>query len=331
MNQRVSAAAIVAIAVAAVLLLRRDTSTAQVSPRPVSAPTTDVVLAQQILAQATPLPREPQGRRAAHCADGMRHPRCPFRIGSPTCDRFVIQNFATAEEVAAIREFADAAMSVGVEGEGGVTLVDVAHGIVSYGKRFASLYKLLGHKAKSGNLGLGITPQRMAIYETVVNRIKQVVTARFLEAEGTSIHLAQPAFVSKITNATAAITNDEYWHVHVDTDQYGTFDVTTLLYLSDWVEEASDVHAGDPTTSFSGGTFDFVDSESDEEVANVLAVPPEAGMLLVFTSGSEHPHRVSPVTTGTRYAMTTAFTCDPTKAPPAGSAVLDDLRSAVIL
>ena len=43
-------------------------------------------------------------------------------------------------------------------------------------------------------------------------------------------------------------------------------------------------------------------------------VEPKLARLSMFTSGSENLHRVEKVSTGTRYAITISFTCDPDKA-----------------
>lgn len=40
------------------------------------------------------------------------------------------------------------------------------------------------------------------------------------------------------------------------------------------------------------------------------------GRLSIFTSGSENLHRVRRLTSGTRYALTVAFTCDSDKGVP---------------
>jgi hypothetical protein len=53
------------------------------------------------------------------------------------------------------------------------------------------------------------------------------------------------------------------------------------------------------------------------------AVKPARGKLVLFSSGSEHPHRVTRVTSGTRLALTIAFTCDE------GAAVADFLGRAL--
>jgi predicted 2-oxoglutarate/Fe(II)-dependent dioxygenase YbiX len=255
------------------------------------------------------LDETPRGPRSQHCGvvgTGLaQHPRCRFRSGARICERLVVEDFATQEEVDAVLELARAGMGVGRAGEGGVTLVDLSHGIVSYGRKFANLFKAM-EKGSSAELQATLRSERhLSAYEGLIDRIQSFVADRFLSSPN-GLSFAKPAFISLITNDTAQIPNDEYWHVHVDTDQYGSFDVTTLLYLSDQVEDPND--AG--TTTFTGGNFEFVDSEQDAEVAAVLALPPARGRLLVFTSGSEHPHRVSPVTSGHRWAMTTAFSCD---------------------
>ncbi|KAG8507568.1 2-oxoglutarate and iron-dependent oxygenase domain-containing protein 3 [Galemys pyrenaicus] len=74
---------------------------------------------------------------------------------------------------------------------------------------------------------------------------------------------------------------------------YGSFDYTSLLYLSDYLHD------------FGGGRFVFL-----EDGAN-RTVEPRAGRVSFFTSGSENLHRVEKVRWGTRYAITIAFTCNP--------------------
>ena len=38
------------------------------------------------------------------------------------------------------------------------------------------------------------------------------------------------------------------------------------------------------------------------------------GRVSAFTAGWENPHQVEPVTEGARFALTVAFTCDPSQA-----------------
>jgi hypothetical protein len=94
--------------------------------------------------------------------------------------------------------------------------------------------------------------------------------------------------------------HDEYWHPHVDTEQYQSFAYTALLYLSD--------HGADK--DFVGGAFEFVDQPKSEG----RTVLPARGRLLVFTSGAENRHRVTRLRTGERLALTVPFTCNPADA-----------------
>ncbi|GIY88147.1 2-oxoglutarate and iron-dependent oxygenase domain-containing protein 3 [Caerostris extrusa] len=56
---------------------------------------------------------------------------------------------------------------------------------------------------------------------------------------------------------------------------------------------------------FSGGRFVFVSNSKN------MTVEPRIGRVSAFTSGSENPHYVERVSSGTRYALTVSFTCDP--------------------
>ena len=73
--------------------------------------------------------------------------------------------------------------------------------------------------------------------------------------------------------------------MHVDERQYGSFAYTALLYLAD---------AG---SDFEGGAFEFMASSADPpRQPAAAAVQPRKGRLVLFTSGDEHPHRVTRVT-----------------------------------
>lgn len=88
----------------------------------------------------------------------------------------------------------------------------------------------------------------------------------------------------------------------IDLEQYGSFIFTALLYLAD---QGS---GGD----FEGGSFEFMPAGTTQgqQSQPVSTVKPSRGRLVLFTSGPEHPHRVTRVTSGTRLAITIAFTCD---------------------
>ncbi|EGD73918.1 hypothetical protein PTSG_05614 [Salpingoeca rosetta] len=115
---------------------------------------------------------------------------------------------------------------------------------------------------------------------------------------------------------TAQTQHDEYWHTHIDKVTYGSFDYTCLLYLSTYRQ------------NFTGGRFVFEDkSYRGGDMHRV--VEPKAGRVSCFTSGAENPHHVEQVASGTRYALTIAFTCDPDMAIPQPRATEATTSSAV--
>merc|ERR1712048_1370850 len=124
--------------------------------------------------------------------------------------------------------------------------------------------------------------------------------------------LPEMAFFSHINSSKAArTTHDEYWHPHIDTEQYGTFAVTSILYLNS--------HG----TDYEGGGFRFADNMAAAKEAlgapqsanaSWSVVEPAIGRAVAFTSGTENVHHVEPVTRGTRLALTMAFTCNAAKA-----------------
>ena len=158
---------------------------------------------------------------------------------------------------------------------------------MSHGDRFISAFAALQDAKTNFN------NTRVAVFRSVVRRVSSLLRSRF---GLTTLHPATPSFFSRIISGRDAQTvNDEYWHRHVDTRQYGSFVYTSLLYLSD--------HG----TDFRGGVFRFDGASS---VAAPEQVTPKAGSLLIFTSGQENPHRITKVSSGTRYAVTIPWTCD---------------------
>ena len=90
--------------------------------------------------------------------------------------------------------------------------------------------------------------------------------------------------------------NDEYYHPHVDKLSYGSYTYTSILYLSNFGSD------------FLGGRFVYL------EKAINITVEPKFARLSAFTSASENTHLVEMVESGTRFALTIPFTCDPTHA-----------------
>lgn len=96
--------------------------------------------------------------------------------------------------------------------------------------------------------------------------------------------------------------HDEYWHNHIDMNQYPNFEYTALVYLNDQGDE------------YSGGEFSFVDQKEGEKRESLTTIRPGAGTLVFFTSGPENVHRVHKVHAGLRFALTVSFTCDKSQA-----------------
>lgn len=130
-------------------------------------------------------------------------------------------------------------------------------------------------------------------YKQVRMKIHRAVAQHF-KISPDVLYLTHPTFFSRLTNLPPGTEHDEYWHPHVDKDTYESFHYTSLLYLSDYGED------------FDGGRFVFVDKDNVNST-----VEPRKGRVSMFTSGKENTHFVERVRSGTRFAMTVSFTCDP--------------------
>ncbi|XP_011371956.1 2-oxoglutarate and iron-dependent oxygenase domain-containing protein 3 isoform X1 [Pteropus vampyrus] len=210
-----------------------------------------------------------------------------FEGCSPTkCGRGVTDAVISRDEARRIRSIAEKGLSLGGS-DGGASILDLHSGALSVGKHFVNLYRYFGDKIE--NI---FSEEDFQLYRDVRQKV-QLAVARAFGVSASSLHLTKPTFFSRINSTEARTAHDEYWHAHVDKVTYGSFDYTSLLYLSDYLDD------------FGGGRFVFV-----EEGANTT-VEPRAGRVSFFTSGSENLHRVEKVHWGTRYAITIAFTCNP--------------------
>ena len=190
--------------------------------------------------------------------------------------------------------------------------------------RFVNLFALL--KKHDAFLPL----PAVELYLSLTSQLSQRLSSALQSSE--RLYLTRPSFFSRIGSAAAATTHDEYWHPHIDREQYGVFEATALIYLSE--------HGGD----FDGGEFVFVDSATPHTAAEQRQVEvammenadsrtkaaesstaaarhteevdedrewiirPSLGAVTFFSSGAENVHYVRRVTSGTRYALTIAFT-----------------------
>uniref|UniRef100_A0A8B9SWL4 2-oxoglutarate and iron dependent oxygenase domain containing 3 n=1 Tax=Anas platyrhynchos TaxID=8839 RepID=A0A8B9SWL4_ANAPL len=167
------------------------------------------------------------------------------------------------------------------------SILDLHSGALSMGKHFVNLYRYFGDKIQDI-----FTEEDFALYRDVRRRIQEKIAQTF-GISSSAMYLTKPTFFSRINSTEAKTTHDEYWHPHIDKVTYGSFDYTSLLYLSDYAED------------FGGGRFVFMDEGSNK------TIEPRTGRVSFFTSGSENLHRVEKVRWGTRYAVTISFTCNP--------------------
>ncbi|XP_075418541.1 2-oxoglutarate and iron-dependent oxygenase domain-containing protein 3 [Tenrec ecaudatus] len=202
------------------------------------------------------------------------------------CGRGVSDLVITREEAMRVRSIAEKGLALGGS-DGGASILDLHSGALSVGKHFVNLYRYFGDKIQTV-----FSEEDFQLYRDVRQKV-QLAIAEAFGISASSLYLTKPTFFSRINSTEAQTAHDEYWHAHVDKVTYGSFDYTSLLYLSDYLED------------FGGGRFVFM-----EEGAN-KTVEPRAGRVSFFTSGSENLHRVEKVRWGTRYAITIAFTCNP--------------------
>lgn len=202
------------------------------------------------------------------------------------CGRGVTDIVITREEAEQIRRIAEKGLSLGGS-DGGASILDLHSGALSVGKHFVNLYRYFGDKIQ--NI---FSEEDFQLYRDIRQKV-QLTIAETFGISASLLYLTKPTFFSRINSTEARTAHDEYWHAHVDKVTYGSFDYTSLLYLSDYLED------------FGGGRFVFMEEGSNK------TVEPRAGRVSFFTSGSENLHRVEKVLWGTRYAITIAFTCNP--------------------
>lgn len=207
----------------------------------------------------------------------------------PRCGRFTTDKLVTSTEAEILLRMAQRAMALG-GGSGGATILDLHSGALSYGDKFINLYSVLPENDQT------LSKADFFVYKEVREKIQDTI-AQIYKLKSKSLYLTKPTFFSKLTNAEPKTPHDEYWHEHIDKETYESFHYTALLYLSDF------------SVDFTGGRFVFLDPYKKGQYHNVT-IEPRLGRVAIFTSGGENKHKVERVLTGTRYALTIAFTCD---------------------
>ncbi|MGH0127926.1 UNVERIFIED_CONTAM: hypothetical protein FKN15_039283 [Acipenser sinensis] len=138
------------------------------------------------------------------------------------CGRAVTDTVVTREEAERIRScFSVIYMQA--------SILDLHSGALSRGQRFVNIYR------------------------TMRQRIQEAV-ARTFGLDVSRLYLTKPTFFSRMNGTEAKTPHDEYWHPHIDKVTYGSFDYTSLLYLSDYGSD------------FGGGRFVFMDGVANRTV-----------------------------------------------------------------
>ena len=198
------------------------------------------------------------------------------------CGRCVMDNLFDAEDVRNLRRIAEKGLALGGS-NGGASILDLHSGALSKGDKFTNIYRFEQKIFSSKDFEL---------YRRTKNKIHEAIAKEF-DIPKSKLYLTYPTFFSRMDSRPAKTKHDEYWHPHIDKLTYKTFYYTSLLYLSEYGED------------FMGGRFKFIAKKSNK------TVEPRRGRLSFFTSGAENPHFVEPVISGTRFAITVSFTCDP--------------------
>lgn len=232
-----------------------------------------------------------RGFHSVKCRSAEAKSQATSQCEPRRCARMLKDDFVNAEEVAILRSIPETAFKVTGGGSGPVSIFDLISGATSRQDKFIDLYRSQPNAAQQ------FTLQQLETFRAVVRRVHSQIVESFAIEKPQELRLASPSFFSRITNRSALTPNDAYYHVHDDSKQYKDFTITTLLYLNSH------------QTDYEGGRFVFVDSAASSSAARKSIVVPRAGLLSAFTSGSENLHHIEQVTSGSRLAVTIAFSC----------------------
>ncbi|XP_072522907.1 2-oxoglutarate and iron-dependent oxygenase domain-containing protein 3 isoform X2 [Salminus brasiliensis] len=163
------------------------------------------------------------------------------------CGRAVTDSVVTKEEAQALKRLAERGLSLGGS-DGGASILDLHSGALSMGKKFVNIYRYFSDQIRDV-----FTEEDFKLYRDVRGRIQSVIAEAF-GLDSSQMYLTKPTFFSRINSTDAKTTHDEYWHPHIDKVTYGSFDYTSLLYLTDY------------GVDFGGGRFIFMDPNSNRTV-----------------------------------------------------------------
>jgi len=171
------------------------------------------------------------------------------------------------------------------QGSGPVSILELQSGALSMEDKFINVHAYMSDLESNQKF----QEEELQRYMAILQKVRETANEMFGVSK---TYYTTPIFFSQISaNKPAQQDNDQYWHEHIDTLQYGAADITVLIYLSD---EGSD---------FEGGEFKFTSPPKE-------SITPAKGKALFFTSDSENKHHITKVTKGVRYAFTILLTCD---------------------
>ena len=250
--------------------------------------------------------RFPQGCSSHYIESGVRVDGCSRSEGG-SCDRIIIDDFLSTDSISTLISMSERGMGKAKRSKkrAGPFIMDVNSGFV-----LASGSSQPDEIYRDGQI---FTSSEYDMYRRVTSRIKTAVE----EAFGLSrLYFTAPTFITREigeTNWQPRTMHDEYWHVHVDKNNTEHYDYSGLVYLSDYGKdfEGGELHFY-PDSSLDCSAFvDPVNPGPCSVTGDAdLIVHPKKGRLIVFPSGRENPHRVTQVTSGTRYVLSFWFTCD---------------------
>jgi hypothetical protein len=151
-----------------------------------------------------------------------RYPAC----APSSCDRVILDDQFTADDVIALRRIAEKGMATRRDG-GGPTILDLNTGYIRDSDGLENLFK--------SRQGLFST-EDFLVYGDIIRRLKALVESTF----DTSVYFTAPTFITRLDGRAdwePRGMHDEYWHIHSDQASTPHYHYSGLLYLSTFGEE----------------------------------------------------------------------------------------------
>ncbi|CAG2169465.1 unnamed protein product [Oppiella nova] len=247
-----------------------------------------------VMASATQSIRgSPLGRQVM-CSQDYTEDRVRFPSCAPQrCGRFVSDSVVTQSEAKHLLSVAKRGLSLGGS-SGPISALDLHTGVLSMATNFVNIYELMERtQRKEEDLKELFTEKDLKVYRRVTNRIRKTIAIHFGVPSAELYLSVGPTIFARHTTKRPKTKEDVYWGRHVDKRLNKCFQFTSVLYLATYGSD------------FTGERFAFMDQMSN------TTIEPKLGRLSAYTSGSENWHFVERVTSGTRYTLLMAFTCDP--------------------